>query len=179
MVKNRRGILVTYIKRKSKKQEERTAKEFSGRTQLASGAIETLKGDVRTGEHIGGSFNEDDFLIENKFTDSLAYKLTLPTWDKISKEAFRDNFRTPLMQIDIQDLQLVLMDENTFIADYKDRLSEQVTPSLSVGGKSISLNKLELERIFSTGVNVVIIDFYNVNTRLYLMLKDDFLRLMP
>ena len=30
---------MNYIKRKSKKQEERTAKEFSGKTQPASGAL--------------------------------------------------------------------------------------------------------------------------------------------
>lgn len=105
---------MTYIKRKSKKQEDRTAKDFGGRTTLASGALWTQKADVRTGSDRTSSFNEDDYLIENKFTDADKYKLDRTIWEKIAKEALRDNFRTPLMQIDIQDLQLVVMDTNTF-----------------------------------------------------------------
>ena len=106
---------MTYIRRKSINQEKRTAKEFRGRTQIASGAIETLKGDVRTGSNLVGKFNTDDFLIENKFTDADHYKLTLATWNKIAKEAFRDNFRTPLMQVDVKETQLVIFDKHVFM----------------------------------------------------------------
>jgi hypothetical protein len=103
-----------YIRKKSQKQEARTAKEFAGRTQIASGAIETLKGDVRTGE-TSSAFNVEDFLIENKFTDAKKYKLDLKTWQKIEKEALQDNMRTPMMQIDIDNrVQLVVMSLNDF-----------------------------------------------------------------
>lgn len=92
---------MTYIKRKSAKQEKDTAKIFGGRVQIASGAIETMKGDVRTGEAKNGGFNNDDFLIENKFTDNDYYTMTKSVWNKISDEAFKDNMRMPMMQVDI------------------------------------------------------------------------------
>ena len=61
---------MNYIKRKSAKQEKRTAKEFGGRTTPASGALSGAKGDVRTGNRTNGEdTNSNDFLIENKYTD--------------------------------------------------------------------------------------------------------------
>src|SRR3712207_7142379 len=90
---------MSYIKRKSQKQEKRTAKEFGGKTVIASGALWSCKGDVRT----------DDFLIENKFTDKGYYSLKASIWEKITKEATKDNFRIPLMQIDIKNLSLVVI----------------------------------------------------------------------
>lgn len=87
-----------YIRRKSQKQEAKTAELFGGRTQIASGALEGLKGDVRTGNK-SPSFNEKDFLIENKFTDNKSYKLESKIWDKIEEEAFRDDMRIPLLVV--------------------------------------------------------------------------------
>jgi hypothetical protein len=107
---------VTYIKRKSLAQERRTAKEFGGLTQIASGAIDGLKGDVKTGS-TGVGFNDSDFLIENKFTDAKSYSLKKATWEKIEKEALKDNMRIPLMQIDIQnDTQLVVLNKSDFLS---------------------------------------------------------------
>lgn len=91
---------MSYIKKKSKKQEERTAKQFNGRATLASGALWIAKGDVRS----------DEYLIENKFTDNSFYSLSKATWDKINREAIKDDFRTPLMQIDIQEEQYVILE---------------------------------------------------------------------
>lgn len=130
-----------YIKRKSQKQEERTAKAFGGRTQIASGAIETLKGDVRTGESKSGEFNSNDFLIENKFTDANKYSLKLDIWNKIEKEAFQDNMRIPLMQIDIQFLSLVVASEDNLpqgFFDYWDITSEVDIPKTKSRGLIIS-----------------------------------------
>ena len=73
-----------YIKKKSLNQERRTAKQFGGLTQPASGAIEGLKGDVRTHGRSAGRFNDKDFLIENKFTDAKSYVLQQTTWEKIA-----------------------------------------------------------------------------------------------
>lgn len=95
---------MSYIKKKSKKQENRTAKEFGGLTQIASGAIDGMKGDVRT----------NDYLIENKFTDSPNYTVDFKIWNKIFKEAIRDGGRTPLLQVDIRDTSVVIMDLPTF-----------------------------------------------------------------
>jgi hypothetical protein len=107
--------MATYIKRKSLKQEKRTAKEFNGKEQIASGALDGMKGDVRTG-NTGVGFNDSDFLIENKFTDKASYSLKKSIWDKIEKESLRDNLRIPLMQIDIQDTQLVVLNKSDFLS---------------------------------------------------------------
>lgn len=96
---------MNYIKKKSAKQESRTAKEFGGKTTPASGAMWSAKGDVRT----------LDFLIENKYTDANNYKLELKILEKIENEALRDNFRTPVLQIDIAELSLVVLNHNDFI----------------------------------------------------------------
>lgn len=123
---------MSYIKKKSKAQEVRTAKEFGGKTQIASGALWTAKGDVRTGGKRTSSFNETDFLIENKFTDKPYFILKKDIWDKISREAIEDNFRTPLMQVDIlDDLELVIMDLNDYkrfnLEEHMQILSETIT----------------------------------------------------
>lgn len=101
------------IRKKSNKQEKRTAKLFKGRTQIASGAIPTLKGDVRTGSHFrtAGDFATADYLIENKYTESDFYVLTKETFEKIKKEATKDNFRTPLMQVDVKDVSLIICED--------------------------------------------------------------------
>lgn len=96
---------MSYIKRKSAKQEKRTAKEFGGKLTPASGAMWGAKGDVRT----------EDFLIENKYTDANKYKLELKILEKIEKEALKDNFRTPVLQVDIQELSLVVLNHNDFL----------------------------------------------------------------
>lgn len=166
----------TYVQRKSDKQEKRTAKEFGGRTQLASGAIEGFKGDVRTGERIAGAFNENDFLIENKYTEAKAYKLAIATWNKIAKEALRDNLRTPLMQIDILDTELIVMDEGTFKS--LPNFTTRKDCILEAKGKSISLNGAECDTLLDLA-DAIIIDFYNIPKKLYVVRKYDFLRNLP
>lgn len=87
------------VKKKSKKQEEKIAKDIGGRTTPASGALWAFKGDVRN----------DKYLIEAKFTDSNKYQLKYTTWDKIKREAINDGLRIPVMQIDIQGSQYALL----------------------------------------------------------------------
>lgn len=94
--------VVKRIKRKSQKQESKTARDFGGRILPGSGAIEGMKGDARTSIHSDGVFNDRDYLIENKFTESDGYVLNERTWNKIKQEALRDGMRIPLMQVDIE-----------------------------------------------------------------------------
>lgn len=99
------------VKEKSQAQERRTAKQLNGLPQIASGAIWAMKADVRT----------DEFLIENKYTDTNFYTLNVATWEKIFKEATNDNLRIPLMQIDIKDKYCIVCEEsylNMLIEDY-------------------------------------------------------------
>ena len=87
------------IKKRSKKQEEKIAKDIGGRTTPASGALWFAKADVRN----------DKYLIEAKFTDNNRYPLKYTTWDKIRREAINDGLRIPVMQIDIQGSQYALL----------------------------------------------------------------------
>ena len=88
-----------HVKKKSKKQEEKIAKDIGGRTTPGSGALWFSKADVRN----------DKYLIEAKFTDSNKYQLKYTTWDKIKREAINDGLRIPVMQIDIQGSQYALL----------------------------------------------------------------------
>jgi NADPH-dependent 7-cyano-7-deazaguanine reductase QueF-like protein len=94
--------ITSYIKKKSKKQEKRNAKELHGKVTPASGAFDFAKGDVRL----------DMFLIECKYTDKDYYTFKLDIWDKIEKEALNDNLRIPLMQVDIQDKKFMIIDSD-------------------------------------------------------------------
>ena len=165
-----------YIKRKSHKQELRTAKEFKGKVTPASGALSGAKGDVRTGVRNGCSFNEDDYLIENKFTDKGFYKLELKIWDKIEGEALRDNFRTPLMQIDIQDLQIIIISSNDLKAKIDYDLG--ITSAMKTTQKSIRLVRDELIGMFENSKGIYI-NFSSAKEVKYLvaMKKEEYLSL--
>ncbi len=100
------------LRKRSQKQEKRTAKQFKGRVTPGSGCIDGFKGDVRT----------DDYLIENKFTTS-SYVLKKNTWEKIRKEALRDGLREPILQLDFVissfvSHSFVIMEFDYFIDNY-------------------------------------------------------------
>ena len=112
---------MTYIKRKSMKQEARVAKDFGGKVQVASGAIPSvgMKGDVRTS---GGytRFNENDLLIENKFTDYSHFTFTKKVWEKLDKEALKDGMRIPLLQVDTSGKRVFILKESDFLGFYNE-----------------------------------------------------------
>lgn len=103
------------IKKKSKKQESKVAKEIGGKVTIASGALYFQKADIRS----------EEFLIEAKTTEKSFYSLNIQIWNKIEKEALRDNLRTPLMHIQTNDgkQQFVVMSYNTFLALELDNLN--------------------------------------------------------
>ena len=81
------------VKKRSQKQEKSVAKQFGGKQVIASGALWFADSDVRT----------DKFLIECKTTEKDYYPLTAKVWEKIEEEAIKDRGRTPLMIIDLED----------------------------------------------------------------------------
>ena len=87
------------VKRRSQKQEKSVAKDFNARVTVASGALWGAKGDVRN----------DKFLIECKTTEKDYYSLTAKVWEKIEEEAVRDHMRIPLMVIDLEDKDRVVV----------------------------------------------------------------------
>ena len=87
------------VKKRSQKQEKSVAKSFNAKTTVASGALWGAKGDVRN----------DKFLIECKTTTKTWYSLTAKTWEKIEQEAIRDHMRIPLMVIDLEDKDRVVV----------------------------------------------------------------------
>ena len=87
------------VKRRSQKQEKRVAKDFNAKTVVASGALWGAKGDVRN----------DKYLIECKTTEKDYYSLTAKVWEKIEQEAIKDRMRIPLMVIDLEDKDSVVV----------------------------------------------------------------------
>lgn len=95
------------VKRRSQKQEKSVAKDFNAKVTVASGALWGMKGDIRS----------DKFLIECKTTAKTYYSLTAKTWEKIEQEAIRDHMRIPLMVIDLEDRDRVVVFR---MKDFKD-----------------------------------------------------------
>lgn len=87
------------VKRRSQKQEKSVAKEFNAKVTVASGALWGSKGDVRNSR----------YLIECKTTEKDYYSLTAKVWEKIEQEAIRDHMRIPLMVIDLEDRDRVIV----------------------------------------------------------------------
>lgn len=168
---------MSYIKKKSMLQEKKTAKEFNGKLQIASGALWGAKGDVRTGERNLG-FNENDYLIENKYTDKDFYRLTRKTWEKIEKEAINDNLRIPLIQIDIQDESIIVMDYNYFLELYEGY--NYLLETKNTSAKSYIISKEDLKRLnsgylFCINFRGVLGKYKPLN--LVIMRKEDFLNI--
>lgn len=174
---------MSYIKKKSARQEKRTAKEFGGTTQLASGALWTAKGDVRTGGERTSSFNETDFLIENKFTDKPYFILKKDIWEKINKEAIEDNFRTPLMQVDIlEDLELIVIDLNDYKGFNLEEQMQVLSETITTKNKSFRIdydkfNELDKKayEMMLTPVIFVTLGENNNPIRLVVMKNTDFI----
>lgn len=121
------------IKKKSKVQEKKVAKELKGKTTPASGSIAGMKGDVRTSK----------ILVECKYTDKDFYKLKKQVWEKIKKEALKDNLKIPLLQINIQDYRVAILDKNDFISLIGDFLT--INELKLSGEKEITLKLKDLK----------------------------------
>lgn len=171
------NILWKLIRKKSQLQEKRISKEFNGQLQPASGALPFAKGDIRTGGR-ETTFNESDLLIEAKYTDKSFYIFKKSIWDKIEKEAFKDNFRTPMMQIDIRDLHLVVMPHYHYVEHILKNIVgfEQVN---KITSNSFKINKLDVSSRIVIGMEVngltYIMHIEFENTKLVLMQKEAYL----
>ena len=87
------------VKKRSQIQEKSVAKDFNAKVTVASGALWGMKGDIRS----------DKFLIECKTTEKEYYPLTAKVWEKIEREAIKDRGRIPLMVIDLEDKDRVVV----------------------------------------------------------------------
>lgn len=87
------------VKKRSQKQEKSVAKDFDARLVVASGALWGAKGDVRS----------DKCLIECKTTEKPYYSVTAKVWEKIEREALKDGMRIPLLVVDLEDKDRVVV----------------------------------------------------------------------
>lgn len=85
--------------------EERLAKLLSGRVNWGSGNTWYNKSDIST----------DLFRIEAKQTNSKSYSLNKQKWEKIHNEAI-DRFQIPLLAVQIQDKELIVISLEDFIS---------------------------------------------------------------
>lgn len=96
------------VKKRSQKQEKSVAKELDAKLVVASGALWGAKGDVRTYK----------CLVECKTTEKPYYSVTAKVWEKIEREACLDSMRTPLLIVDLEDRdRLVIFNPKYFITD--------------------------------------------------------------
>jgi hypothetical protein len=93
--------------KKSKRQEERTAKAYKGSRNAMSGAGWVRKADVRT----------EEFMIENKLKmdpNAKSYSIKSVDMRDLVKRA-RLEGRIPLMQIDLAGHRYVVLTEDDFL----------------------------------------------------------------
>ena len=109
------------VRKKSQLQEKRVASELGGRVTPASGALWGAKGDVKS----------DLFLAECKTTEKPAYPLTLK-----SKEALKENFRLPVMSIDLCDGK-----DKMAVVDYYDIAESKLFKELCRQLESLYVDK--------------------------------------
>lgn len=119
------------VRKKSQKQENRIAKEMNGSATPGSGAVWHSKGDVKA----------EKYLIEAKYTDEAYYSVNLSILKKIIKEALHENFRIPVLYVDIQDLKLCIVQEKDIV-----RQDEFIPDSyISSTGASVRLHKSQAQ----------------------------------
>lgn len=103
--------------KKWQRKEREDAKDLGGRVTPRSGGLWSFAGDVTT----------DEFLVDSKQTDKKSYSVKTSVWDKVYKEALMAR-KTPLLSLQIEDLDLIVIDKNDFI-DLLDKARK--TPSNS------------------------------------------------
>lgn len=86
------------------KKEIRDAKDFGAYVTKASGRVWNDPGDSQN----------KDWLIESKYTDKKSYSVSLKTWKKLEKQALIA-FRLPLLSVQMQDTEVVVLDKEDFI----------------------------------------------------------------
>ena len=84
--------------RRSKKQEQKIAKEVGGRRVAGSGSSWRQPGDVKNNTH----------LIEAKFTDKDSYSLSANTWEKVQADAHRQG-KEPAMVVELSRHNIKLL----------------------------------------------------------------------
>lgn len=93
------------IMRTSRKQEERSAKNYKGSRQPGSGSGWARKNDVRS----------HDFLIENKFTgNEKSYTIKFNDLKELTSRAVLED-RTPMLQFDLGGRRYVVLVEDDFL----------------------------------------------------------------
>jgi hypothetical protein len=98
------------IMKKSRKQENRSAKIYKGSRNAGSGSGWLRKNDVRSHK----------FLIENKLTNNAkSYSVKLQELNELTQRAVLED-RTAVLQFDIGGKHFVVLNEDDFIAMAED-----------------------------------------------------------
>ena len=84
--------------------EKKDAQDFDGRRVKGSGNQWHSPGDIRN----------DTFLVDCKSTTKKSYSVSKSTWDKIYEEALFSQ-RLPLLSLDIDGLELVVISKEDFL----------------------------------------------------------------
>lgn len=90
--------------KQSQKHEKRIAKKIGGKTNAASGALWSRKGDVRS----------DDLLVEHKWTGKKTKTIKADELRKITREAILES-RMPVFGLHLDGVNYVILLEDDFL----------------------------------------------------------------
>lgn len=149
-------------KKKSLIQEKNVAKLFHAKPTISSGAIWSMKGDVRN----------EKFLIECKTTEKDFYTVTTKVWEKINQEAIKDHIRIPLLVVDLnqgKNRYIIFNPDDFETVIFIPIGSNKITGSFRIKSSEITLNNIygfkikTLEHIYLLAVctEKVFYDYYN------------------
>ena len=147
------------IKKLSKQRENKIADDIGGQRHSFSGAMWWKKGDA----------SNDDFLIEDKFTEDDHYSATLRVLLKIEKEALSIG-KLPVLRVGfIKDRKST----DYVVLRAMDCLSSKLIPGFSGAAKSFRLKSTHLKELHMSE-NKIILTF-SIRSNLYVVMGwDDF-----
>lgn len=97
--------------KKWKRKERDDARDFGGRLVKGSGNQWDKPGDA----------NSSTFLIDSKQTENKSFRVTKEIWDKLYEEALFA-YKTPVLSIRMQDIDLVVLSKEDFLKVVKEEL---------------------------------------------------------
>jgi hypothetical protein len=90
---------------RARRSETQGAKLQGGQRQPASGALRGRPGDIR----------DEDWLIEDKYTDADSFTITTKLIDKIMQEALQSHGRLAMLRITLPRYKLRVMREDDYL----------------------------------------------------------------
>ena len=145
------------IKKISKQRENKIADDIGGQRHSFSGAMWWKKGDA----------SDDDFLIEDKFTEDNHYSATLKVLLKIEKEALSIG-KLPVLRVGfLKDGK----SKDYVVLRAKDCLSSKKSPCIHGAARSFRLKASQMKKLYMADNKIILI--FSISEYLYVVMGWD------